>query len=76
MTSTYQRILDPYNNMIGYISLEHTCDCMSYTNITQTWMIPTKYMMVHLQITCVNKRFITHIIALFNTDVTSGYLCH
>ena len=30
MTYTYQRILDPYNNMIGYISLEHTCDWMSY----------------------------------------------
>jgi len=30
MTSTYQRTLDPYNNMIGYISLEHTCDRISY----------------------------------------------
>ena len=39
-------------------------------------MIPTIYKMMHLQITCVNVRFITHIIALCNTDVTSGYLCY
>jgi hypothetical protein len=30
MTSTYQRILDPGNNMRGEISLEHSCDWLSY----------------------------------------------
>ena len=50
-------------------------DCL-ITHITQTWMIPRVYMMMHLQIPCVNKCFITYIIAFCNTDVPSGYLCH
>jgi hypothetical protein len=30
MTSTFQRIFDPGNNMREEISLEHTCDWLSY----------------------------------------------
>ena len=30
MTSIYNMILDPDNNMRGDISLEHTCDWLSY----------------------------------------------
>jgi len=30
MTSIYQRVLDPDNNMTGDISLEYTCDWLSY----------------------------------------------
>jgi len=30
MTSTHQRILDPGNNTREEISLEHTCDRLSY----------------------------------------------
>jgi len=78
MTSTYQRILDPNNNTRGDISLEDTCEYL-FTNITQTWMIPSMYMMKYLQITCVYKSFITHIIAkwmlpVYNNDATSGYV--
>jgi hypothetical protein len=64
MISTYQRILDPNNNIRGDISLEHTGDSL-IKNITQTRMIPTMYMMMYLQITCVYECFIAHIINIW-----------
>jgi len=42
MTFTYQRILDPGSNMREEISLEHTCDWLSYY-IHHTDMNDPKY---------------------------------
>jgi len=58
MASTYHRIMDSENNKIGQISLEHICDCL-ITYITGTWMLTSMCTIMNLQITCVNKSFIT-----------------
>ena len=58
MTSTYHRIMDSDNIMKGQISLEHICDCL-ITHITGTWLLTSMRTIMSLQITCVNKSFIT-----------------